>query len=48
LRYGTAPGRPSKLTATQQARLKDLIAAGPLAAGYPTGCWSSVLLQDLI
>jgi hypothetical protein len=48
LRYGTAPGRPSKLTATQKARLKDLIAAGPLAAGYPTGCWSSVLLQDLI
>ena len=32
----------------QQARLKDLIAAGPLAAGYPTGCWSSLLLQDLI
>ncbi len=24
------------------------MAAGPLAAGYPTGCWSSLLLQDLI
>ena len=48
LRYGTAPGRPSKLTPTQKARLKDLVAAGPLAAGYPTGCWSGVLLQDLI
>src|SRR5438105_1877128 len=48
LHYGTAPGRPSKLTPTQKARLKDLVAAGPLAAGYPTGCWSGVLLQDLI
>lgn len=46
--YGTAPGRPSKLTPTQKARLKDLVAAGPLAAGYPTGCWSGLLLQDLI
>ena len=48
LRYGTAPGRPSKLTPTQKVRLTELVAAGPLAAGYPTGCWSSVLLQDLI
>jgi transposase len=48
LRYGTAPGRPSKLTPTQKERLKTLLAAGPLAAGYPTGCWSSLLLQDLI
>ncbi len=24
------------------------MAAGPLAAGYPTGCWSSLLLADLI
>ena len=38
LRYGSAPGRPSKLSPTQKARLKDLVAAGPLAAGYPTGC----------
>jgi transposase len=48
LRYGTAPGRPSKLTPTQKERLKALLAAGPLAAGYPTGCWSRLLLQDLI
>jgi transposase len=48
LRYGTAPGRPSKLPPTQKARLQDLVAAGPLAAGYPMGCWSGVLLQDLI
>lgn len=48
LRYGTSPGRPSKLTPTQKEQLKALVAAGPLAAGYPTGCWSSLLLQDLI
>ncbi len=48
LRYGTSPGRPGKLTPTQRERLKELVAAGPLAAGYPTGCWSSALLQDLV
>jgi len=48
LRYGRSPGRPSKLTPTQRERLKELVAAGPLAAGYPTGCWSSTLLADLI
>jgi len=36
------------LTPTQRERLKGLVAAGPLAAGYPTGCWSSALLQDLV
>jgi len=46
--YHTSPGRPSKLTPTQKARLKALVAAGPLAAGYPSGCWSTLLLQDLI
>jgi transposase len=48
LRYGRAPGRPSKLTPSQRRRLCDLIAAGPLAAGYPSGCWSTLFLQDLI
>jgi transposase len=48
LRYGASPGRPSKLTPTQKDRLKALVTAGPLAAGYPTGCWSGLVLQDLI
>ena len=48
LRYGRAPGRPSKLTPTQKRRLCELIAAGPVAAGYPSGCWSTLILQDLI
>ncbi|MCA1598282.1 MAG: IS630 family transposase [Chloroflexi bacterium] len=41
-------GRPAKLTPTQKQRLCDLIAAGPEAAGYTTGCWHSALIQALI
>jgi len=48
LRYGTSPGRPCKLTPTQRDRLKELVAAGPLAAGYPRGCGSALMLQDLV
>lgn len=48
LRCGASPGRPRKLTPTQRERLKVLVAAGPLAAGYPSGCWSSLMLQDLV
>src|SRR5919199_402993 len=32
-------GRPPKLTPTQKQRLCKLVAAGPEAAGYRTGCW---------
>jgi len=46
LRYGTSTGRPSTLTPRQKARLKDLLAAGPLAAGHPTACSSVLVLQD--
>jgi transposase len=48
LRYGCGPGRPSKLTPSQKRQLCTLIEAGPLAAGYPSGCWSTLFLQDLI
>ncbi len=48
LRQRTSPGRPPKLTPSQKARLKEVITAGPEAAGYPTGCWNSALVQDLI
>ncbi len=41
-------GRPAKLTPTQKQRLVTLIAAGPEAAGYTTGCWHSALVQVLI
>jgi transposase len=46
--YQRPPGRPPKLTKTQRKELSNLIAAGPEAAGYESGCWSAVLIQDLI
>ena len=48
LRYGKAPGRPACLTKSQKRQLSAWIEAGPEACGYPTGCWTSVLIQDLI
>jgi transposase len=48
LRPHPSPGRPPKLTPTQKQRLRELVMAGPEAAGYQTGCWRSPLLQDLI
>jgi transposase len=47
-RKGKSAGRPPRLTKTQKRQLYDWIKAGPEAAGYLTGCWSSVLIQDLI
>lgn len=41
-------GRPSKLTPTQKARLKEVVTAGPQAAGFPTGCWNALLIQTII
>ena len=48
LQHRKAPGRPSKLSPAQKQRLCDLVAAGPEAAGFSTGCWHSALLQALI
>jgi transposase len=48
LTYEKAPGRPACLTKTQKRKLADWIEAGPEACGYASGCWSSVLIQDLI
>ena len=46
--YRTSPGRPAKLTKIQKTRLRKLVTAGPEKAGYPTGCWSRLLIQNLI
>jgi len=46
--YGKMPGRPSRLSKTQKRQLSGWIQAGPEVCGYPTGCWTSVLIQDLI
>ncbi len=48
LRRRRSPGRPPKLTPGQKARLTAAVTAGPEAAGYPTGCWNSALVQDWI
>ena len=41
-------GRPKKLTARQRQQVSAWLKAGPQAAGYPTGCWSALVIQDLI
>ena len=46
--YQQGGGRPPRLTKTQKQRLGDLIDAGPQAAGFDTGCWSALLIQELI
>jgi len=48
LEYQTAPGRPPRLTKSQKRDLSKWIEDGPEACGYVTGCWTSVLIQDLI
>jgi len=41
-------GRPRKLTARQRQQVSQWLKAGSQAAGYPCGCWSALLVQDLI
>lgn len=48
LEYERAPGRPPRLTKSQKGKLSEWIEAGPEACGYATGCWTSILVQDLI
>ena len=48
LRVQWKGGRPSKLAATQKARLVELLKAGPEQAGFASGCWNSLLIQLLI
>ena len=48
LEYRNAPGRPPRLTQSQKRELSKWIENGPEACGYTTGCWTSVLIQDLI
>ncbi len=46
--YHPHPGRPAKLSETQRRELRALLLAGPEAAGYPTACWTTALIADLI
>lgn len=46
--YKHPVGRPPRLTESQRKELANLVAAGPEAAGYPSACWTAVMLADLI
>jgi transposase len=48
LKYQKASGRPSRLTKSQKRDLAKWIEEGPEVSGYMSGCWTSVLIQDLI
>ena len=48
LKYGKPKGRPAKLTKTQKKELYQWVKDGPEACGYKTGCWTSVLIQEMI
>ncbi len=48
LRYRKSSGRPPRLTPKQRARLKEVVIAGPQAAGFQTSCWTTVLIQQVI
>jgi transposase len=46
--YGVAPGRPARLTKAQKQELYEAVKAGPEACGFSSGCWTSVMIQELI
>jgi transposase len=48
LKYEKPNGRPAKLTKAQKKELYALVSGAPEACGYKTGCWTSILIQDLI
>lgn len=48
LSYRFSPGRPPRLTPTQKLRLKEILDAGPLSYGLLTGCWTSLIIQQVI
>lgn len=48
LKYEKPSGRKPRLTKTQKARLKEVVKAGPQAAGFQTACWTSLLIQIVI
>jgi len=46
LEYPKVPGRPPRLTKSQKRDLAQWIEEGSGACGYPTGCWTSILIQE--
>ena len=48
LKYQRKGGRRPKLTPSQKQQLCAWLDAGPQAVGFSNGCWSSLLVQELI
>jgi transposase len=48
LAYQSPPGRRPKRSKSQREELLHCVLAGPEAAGYPTACWTAVLIAELI
>jgi len=48
LKYEKPGGRRPRLTKSQKTRLKEVVKAGPQAAGFQTACWTSLLIQMVI
>ena len=48
LRYQRKGGRAPKLSVSQKQQLCAWLDAGPQAVGFASGCWSSLLVQELI
>ena len=46
--YHHGGGRPNRLTPSQRRELCDLLDASPQAAGFDTGCWNTLVIQELI
>ena len=48
LTYIPPTGRPARLTKQQKQQLVDAVQAGPEAAGYSCGCWTTTMIQEWI
>lgn len=48
LRKRKAPGRPSRLSASQLAEVREMFAAGPKAFGFDTNRWTTARLAQAI
>lgn len=46
--YPKPAGRPARLTKHQKQQLYETVQAGPEAAGYACGCWTTCLIQEWI
>ena len=48
LRKRKAPGRPSRLSSSQLAEVREMFASGPMAFGFETERWTTARLAQAI